>query len=912
MSWMQKLCEVYDSVIDTADAQGQSPMLPVGFTQKTIKYNIILSPAGEFVTAQLIPEEEQLCALPSTPQAEGRTGDNGAPFPLADQLKYLLTDGEGENPRFESYLRQLAAWCESPDAPPCLRTLLAYLQKRTLSADLAGVPELRLKYHKDEALKDGKGADAKSIACFSVEYPDEENRLWMRRDVRESWSRYLSSLSGGDTALCYVTGRQLPALAKHPKLLGNAKLISSDDAGFPFRYKGRFVQDGSAASASTLASVKAHNALKWLLEHQGFRRFGMYFVGWNVDCPPLSADDISDDSPLDGSAEEEDRSDLRDDPEEDSSGLPDDAPETQETAQRQPDTLEAYVNALFRAMGGNADALERMTDSDDLTDAHRHRIANVVLLGLQAATPGRMSITYYQEIPGNQLVERVSAWHSDMRWLMPDSKHPNRAPKWREICEAVMGTDAVQTARGDFKADKSATKLMREMQLRLLHCTVNGEALPRDMVNAAFVRAVSPLSFTDSKGKWQGFKWAQCTATACAMLRKHLLDQPQPFELTPTLDPALRSRDYLYGRLLAVAHRLEQITNRQPEEKWNSIRMMAQLVQRPYDTWPKLYVKLIPYLDRIGDQARKAGERADRQKNARMFQLLLGQIESLFRPEDRTDTRPLSYLFLAGYSAQSRSLQLSGSFRPYCPPQTRDELYGCLLAVADDCEWNAEALDDGTSVRDGQTNALLLTGAFAASPSRTWQQVHDRMIPRLEKSGVRTVRNTQRLLRSIEQRFSPGDRLSDAPLGGLFLHGYLCMRLALAERSLDLHAWKPAGDAQAEPASREAAFGALLALENDVERRALDLDPNGGDSRPSNAMRFLSRAAQRPGEVWAYLRERLRPYEKKLWMAGHIRQELDALHALITQNGWNTDEPLKPGYLHYFYLYSDNDHRKDD
>ena len=47
-------------------------------------------------------------------------------------------------------------------------------------------------------------------------------------------------------------------------------------------------------------------------------------------------------------------------------------------------------------------------------------------------------------------------------------------------------------------------------------------------------------------------------------------------------------------------------------------------------------------------------------------------------------------------------------------------------------------------------------------------------------------------------------------------------------------------------------------------------------------------------------------------LAGHIRQELDALHALITQNGWNTDEPLKPGYLHYFYLYSDNDHRKDD
>lgn len=900
MSWMQKLCEVYNSVTGTAGAEGQSPLLPVGFIQKTIKYNIILSPTGQFVTAQVVPRESQLCAVPTTPQAEGRTTDNGPPFPLAEQLKYLLIDGSAENPRFESYLRQLTSWCESADAPQCLRTLLAYLEKRTLCDDLTSVPELKLKYHKDETEKDGKGADAKSIACFSIEYPDEENRLWMRHDVRNSWSHRYSTLFGGNSALCYVTGEQLPVMSVYPVLLGRAKLISSEDTGFPFRYKGRFIADGSAASASTLASVKAHNALKWLLEHQGFHRFGMYFVGWNVDCPPLPAPSISDDWASNG------------EPEEDDDWSPDEEPDAQEAAKRQPDTLEAYVNALLRAMGGNADTQQRMAESNDRPDAYEDRIANVVLLGLQAATPGRMSITYYQEMPGNQLVERVNAWHRDMHWKMPDKQRPDRAPKWLEICEAVIGADAVQTARGDFKADKSATKLMREMQLRLLHCTVNGAALPHDMVHSAFVRAVSPLSFTDAKGKWQGFKWAQCMATACAMIRKHLLDQPQPIEITPALDPALRSRDYLYGRLLAVAHRLEQAASRQPEEKLNSIQMMAQLVQRPYDTWPKLYIKLIPYLTRIGDQARSAGEPEGRQKSARMYLHLLGQIESLFRPEDRTDARPLSYLFLAGYSAQSRSFQSAGGPLPFLPPQTRDELYGCLLAVADDCEWNAERLDNGSSSRDGRTNALLMTGAFVASPSRTWQQIHDRLIPYLEKSGVRTARQTQRLLRRIEQGFAPGERLSGKPLGGLFLLGYLCMTLALMDRTLDPEAWQTTGRMQAEPDSREAAFGALLALENDVERRALDLDPSGGDSRSSNAMRFLPRAAQRPSEVWTYLRERLRPYEKKLWMAGHIRQEIDALHARIEENSWNTDEPLRPEYLHFFYLYSDNDHRKDD
>ena len=881
MSWMQKLCAVYDSVIDTAGAEGQSPLLPVGFAQKTIKVNIILSPEGRFVTAQLVPEEDQLCAVPSTPQAEGRTGDNGAPFPLADQFKYLLTDEGAENPRFESYLRQLAAWSESPDAPACLRILRAYLEKRTLCADLAGVPGLKLKLHRDEAAKDGKGADAKSIACFSIEYPDEENRLWMRHDVRESWIRRFASLSGGETALCYVTGEQLPALAKHPKLLGNAKLISSDDAGFPFRYKGRFVEDGSAAAASTLASVKAHNALKWLLEHQGFRRFGMFFTGWNVDCPPLPEASVNDD--LDSEEETEE----------------------QEGAARQPDTLEAYVNALFKAMGGNAADLQSVSDEDDLTEEYAGRIADVVLLGLQAATPGRMSITYYQEMPGNQLVERVNAWHRDMRWSMPDSKHPDRAPKWREICEAVMGADAVQTARADFKADKSATKLMREMQLRLLHCTVNGAALPQDMVHSAFARAVSPLSFTDSKGKWQGFAWAQCLATACAMIRKHLLDQPRPFEVTPELDPALRSRDYLYGRLLAVAHQIEQTASKQPEDKWNSIRMMTQLVQRPYDTWPKLWLKLMPCLSSIGDQARRPEDAAKKRSDARRFQLLLGQIESLFTPEDRADTRPLSYLFLVGYFAQSHSFRLSGEGRPVAPPTTRDELYGCLLAVADDCEWNAGVLPDGKNSRDGRTNALGMMGAFAAAPARTWQQIHDRLIPYLEKSGVRAARETQRLLQRIEQGFSAEERASDRPLGSLFLHGYLCMRLALAQHALDPEAWAPAGRASVAPDTREAAFGALLALENDVERRVLDLEA-GEENRPSNAMRFLPRAAQRPNEVWGYLRERMRPYENKLWMAESVRRELDALHAMIAEKGFDTDEPLRPEYLHFFYLYSDH------
>ena len=175
MSFMKKLCDVYDAVIGTDGAKGGGALLPVGFVQKNIKYNIILSPAGEFVTAQILPDDEQACAVPSSPQAEARTSSKCAPFPLAEQLKYLIAGNDSKY--FDSYVAQLEAWCAAEHAPDCLRVLLNYLKKKTLYADLAAVSGLKLKYYKDENDAKGDGADAKSFACFSVEYPDSENRL---------------------------------------------------------------------------------------------------------------------------------------------------------------------------------------------------------------------------------------------------------------------------------------------------------------------------------------------------------------------------------------------------------------------------------------------------------------------------------------------------------------------------------------------------------------------------------------------------------------------------------------------------------------------------------------------------------------------------------------------------------------
>ena len=884
MSWVRQLCTAYDVMADSGSGDGLP--LPAGFVRKNVKYNVILSAAGEFVTAQVLPKEESACIVPSTPGAESRTSKKRIPFPLAEQLQYFGCTAEGKGVCLQNYLEQLSKWCESPGAPDCLRVLRDYLEKETLYEDLQRAFGPKFKYNRD-----GTGGESKNLVCFSVETLEGDHRLWMRQDVRESWSRFFAASAQTKPELCYALGQWLPALEIHPKVGGNAKLISGHDEGFPFRYRGRFTEKYSAASISALASQKAHSTLDFLLKKQGFTRYGVSFVGWNMAQPQ------QEESLLFGGLSEEER--------------------------RPPDTFEPYAKALASAAQGFGDQLTRSREEEErgeLTDGELRRRNEIIILGLQATSNGRMAVIYDQEIPGGEYVRRLERWYEALRWELPGKVKTIGSPTWGDICEAVMGQEFVRAAKEDVECKKSASKWMRQTMIRLLDCTAGGKPLPFDLVRQAFSRAVRPLTFQDGKGEWQPFAWGKCVAATCAMIRAYLMGLGKG-EVRWELDEQRRSRDYLFGRLLAVCQKLEQDTvqgedakNRKPL----AVQLFTQFVQRPNETWTRLYVGLLPYCRRLGKEGYPA----------RRYQLLLGKIEALFVPEERANRQALEFDFLIGYSAQMRALYQKAQERNdrteaspplFAPPAERDELFGCLLAVADHFEWEtmAQRDDDGrvTSSKDGCTNAMLLTAAFAAAPRKTWAKIHEKLIPYLERAGVKTAEKAQRLLRRIEQGLDE----TDAPLklGGGFLHGYLPMRRALARGELDLQAWQPKKEFPLRLDSRDAAFGALLALENQVERWALDLEKTDDENRPSNAMRFLARAARRPDEVLSYLRERMRPYAKKLGFPGWIEERAGALWGRIEERGWNTGAPLGPEYLHAFYTAAfsemgQNDHRKED
>lgn len=867
MSWMQKLCEAYDAGIACDQSREPAQLVPPGFLRKKVKYHVVLSREGRFVSADEQADQAQFQMIPSTSQAESRTGDNGAPFPLVEQLKYLVYE-ENNLARFTRYMEQLYAWCEQPDAPACLRVVYDYLDGHTLLADLESQPNLKLKYYKDPQKRNGAGEDAKAMVCFSVQMQDGSNDdLWLRTDVEQSWSNYLVNQLMGAREFCYVEGKMLPSVENYPKLQGNPKLISSKDSDYPFQYKGRFVDDRSAASVSFDASARAHHALEWLIERQGMRKYGMTWVVWNTNGALMKV-------PLDASngfIEEEEEEEE----------------EAEEAASKPAiDTFAGYAKAVRSAARGYGGKLH---------DHDPERTNCAVILSLTAATTGRMSVTYYQECPGNEYTARMERWYQDCCWWRYSWKKKGTeigTPNPDRIAIAVMGADAVTAAKKDRDCKKAPTKLMRNLQSRILSCIVDKQPLPLDVVRSAFYRVCNPLAFTSGKEqKWSRSAWESSVDTACALVhcfQKRRLEGAGG-EIDPELQAHETNADYLYGRLLAVADFVEEkAMDNGRDYPTNAIRLMQKFVQHPFQTWPKVHDKLIPSFQRLGP-------------NGKIYQTLLAEIEQLFQGEDRYERGALSLTFLQGFSSQRQYLfqkwepdtQKKEEAAVLCElPKRRSELYGCLLAIADVAEQMA-----GEEERACTTNALQMMPVFAARPYESWGRLHSKLLPYFEKLGKKAD-DYQLLIGLVELRFSKPERESTAPLDGSYLHGYYGMRQAIYHKTrfpLESPVWGAAED------MRSALYGQLLGIAERLEKMRFIGEPEGM-GRSTNELRLMAAFAQKPAFTWENLKVKLKPYQR---YAGNRAKEenamLERLEAQLRQHGWSTNEPLGSIYLHYYY-----------
>ena len=255
----------------------------------------------------------------------------------------------------------------------------------------------------------------------------------------------------------------------------------------------------------------------------------------------------------------------------------------------------------------------------------------VMILGLDAATTGRLSISVYSELEKSVFFSNFAKWHEQTAWLRFNGKKGRSEINsfgFYDIAICAFGTEQ----GGRLECDK---KVMKDIVLRLLPCTTEGKRLPTDIVYALCKKASQPLSY-DQKGNHR-----RVVETACGMIRKAQLDSDNTRfykgEIKMAYDPTNTDRSYLFGCLLAIADKAESDTYDKNEKRiTNARRYWNAFSSRPYQTWKLIEERLEPYLEK------------DRWIMVK-YTKHLNEIMAKMSPEDFSDNSSLSPMYLIGF-----------------------------------------------------------------------------------------------------------------------------------------------------------------------------------------------------------------------------------------------------------------------
>jgi CRISPR-associated protein Csd1 len=613
MSWIQKLYETYEQTgrLLTRD---QTQPWPLAHYSKRAHVEVIIDDLGNFRRVKKLGAKESVTLIPVTEASVGRAGSKIAPHPLCEEVSYCARDfPERDEKKQAAYLANLEHWCESAQSHPKAKAVLAYLTKETLWTDLLReemIPMVVEGFRGKEKIK-----DAKIFVRWRVESPDEPaSGTWEDTKLIDAWITY-DQLQNPKNGICMALGEEARLCKNHPKFIRHsgdgAKLISANDSsGFTFR--GRFTDDTGqqACGVGYEVTQKAHNALRWLIQRQAYRNDDQVIVSWAVAGAPIP-DPFGNSLTLmlAGITTEE-------------------QPATPESS-FDDDAGQAFARRLNLALSGYR---AQLGPTDD-----------IVVMGLDSATPGRMAITYYRELTGSEFLERIETWHMAHAWPQNFGKELKfvGAPSPRDIAEAAYSTRIGD--KGELRVDERLRKVVTE---RLLPCIVDGQPLPRDIIESTVRRTCNRASFKkDKKGRQWEWEWEKTLGIACALFKGAFKNK----EYQMTLETDRNSRDYLYGRLLAIAEHIESRALYVAGEKRDTTaaKLMQRFADRPASTWRTIELALTPSKSRL--RAKRPGSLYDMEK-------LHDEVVSSFQGEDFLDDSKLSGEFLLGYHCQRQIL----------------------------------------------------------------------------------------------------------------------------------------------------------------------------------------------------------------------------------------------------------------
>ena len=627
MAWLKTLADTYDIYSDLAgvDKNGQAVLLPISHSTFNAQIEVTIDKDGNFVDAQKLEKGiSVVTVIPVTEDSAARSSGI-APHPLCDKLCYIAGDytdytGDDKIKYYDAYMEQLQNWAESDFTHPMVQAVYRYLVKGSLIYDLTAKKALLLDDNgklTDEIKIHGQGQTGANVRfrVFGVGKPQE---IWRSQEVYKKYSAYYQQKSG-EKKLCYITGKMESCSDKHPSKIRNsadkAKLISGNDES-GFTYRGRFTAKEQAVSVGYDASQKAHNVLRWLIQKQGYTRDESAIVCWLVNREMPIPDMMKDSINAYGDVDDFDF-DF------DDIGIDDAA------ADNKHDTGKYIAEQFNNAVNGYAGKIKQ----DD----------KIAIIALDAATTGRLSVVYYDEMGGKQYMDAILNWHRHCNWRRTVKIENSEAENRKITCECTPSPrDMALAAFGVQRAEwlEADSKLIRATIKRLLPCITGKRAeIPSDIIRAAARRASMPQTMSD-------YIWYNDTlCVACAMIRFNYEKGDRTMD--NFLNDNINDRNVLFGRLLAVYDYMEQRAMFEYDESGkvkerrttNAKRYWNAYSSRPAKSFKTIRQNLIAYEKRLNDF------------ELSKFEEWTGEIMA-YLSEKGFDNTALSEMYLPGYYQQ--------------------------------------------------------------------------------------------------------------------------------------------------------------------------------------------------------------------------------------------------------------------
>lgn len=630
MSWERELNDLYEKneerigkishkIIDKNGKKEniQYMLLPIFHTTVAAHIQVNIDEKGNLLDAQKVSTDDRMTMIQTTAESDSRTA-NPAPHPFCDNIKYLagdyknfVKDDKGKVSLYhELYMTNLKKWNESEFSHTKVRAIYEYLKKGTLMNDLikAKVLELNENGLLSEKIKFGETHQSKAFVRFIVRGDWKKgisDKCWEDTSLQKCFIEYCRNTKG-KRELDYLTGKIQQISYLHPKGIVNdghgAKLISSNDDE-NFTYRGRFSSKEESFAIGRETSQKLHNALKWIIRKQGKKFDTLTIVTWES-------------SMLEMPSWEEDTEDL----------------------------FGTRVQTIESNWDGNPNTAQQFYSA---LEGYRNEISHterMVLMAFDAATTGRLALVEYKILDDTKYLENIRKWHEQCRWIQTKYRNGKSVeyfgiPGVKDIANILYGNENKGLLSIN---DKNNRKIYGEIARKLIPCIWDNQKIPRDLVMNAVYKASMPLKYE------KNYNWEKVLTLACSFVKKDRYDRNRE-EWNMSLDKKCRDRNYLYGRLLAVANEIEERfyyeknDNDNSKRVTNAKRYMTAFSQRPFDTWQVIEENIQPYLSKLN------------KKN--FFESLLHEIHELFDVSEFSKNDRLNGLYLLGYHSQSYELR---------------------------------------------------------------------------------------------------------------------------------------------------------------------------------------------------------------------------------------------------------------